>query len=84
MRNAKPIPTQRGDVLILESKTTRVHAVAPVTQDGQQDFYARANVAYLSDHLTAVAAAKNVAQAGRRIFWRNVDGAGGDWSEISR
>ena len=85
MPHGTHIPTQRGDVLILVSKTVRVHAVGPVLQDGQQDFYARANVKYLRDHATALAMAKNVAQVGRRIFLRNVDDGvgGGGWCEIS-
>ena len=60
-----------------------MHAVGPVTQDGQQDFQAQANVKYLGDHAAAVAAAKSIAKIGRRIFLRNIDVGGFVWSEIS-
>ena len=79
---AKRIPTQRGDVLILRTaKSFAVYAVGPVFEDGQQEFYRQAqNVKHLSDRAAAIAEAKALVSAGRRIFLRNIDTD--DWSEI--
>jgi hypothetical protein len=80
---AERIPTQVGDVLILETdKSFAVHAVGLVTKDGQQDFDTQVNVKYESDAVAAMAYAKVLrAQGGGRIFIRDIDT--GKWSEIS-
>ena len=84
MNYPKRMPTRPGDALILESTTSvHVHAVGQVTEDGQEDFYAKANVRYLRDHATAAKTARAVAKVGRRIFVRNIDVRGCAWSEIS-
>jgi hypothetical protein len=81
---AERIPTQRGDILILQTRDTTfsTHAVGPVAKDGQQDFYTGMNVKYVPDRAAAIAAAIGMAAPGRRIFFRSVDT--GDWSEISK
>jgi hypothetical protein len=79
---AKPIPTHRGDVLILRTtQSYTVHAIGRISKDGQQDFSNEANVNYEIDYVTAVAQAKALVSPGRRIFFRNLDT--GDWNEIS-
>jgi hypothetical protein len=79
---AKRIPTQIGDVLILRStRSFTVHAVGRVSKDGQQDFGSEAHVRYETDYAAAVAQAKALLVAGRRMFFRNIDT--GDWREIS-
>jgi hypothetical protein len=79
---AMQMPTQRGDVLILETeKGVKIHAVGLVTRDGQQDFHAQMNVKYLKDHAAAMGEANALVVPGRRIFLRNLDS--GDWSEVS-
>jgi hypothetical protein len=76
------MPTQFGDVLILRTHLAfTIHAVGPVSHDGQQDFHAQTNVKYEIDRAAAVAEAKALVRPGRRIFFRNIDT--GDWSEIS-
>ena len=79
----EPIPTRRGDVLILETKDTNfnIHAVGPVAKDGDQDFFTGMNVKYVRDRAAAVDAAKAMASSGSRIFLRNLDT--GEWSEIA-
>lgn len=78
---SKPIPTHRGDVLILQTtQSYAVHAVGRVSRDGQQDFGSEANVNYEIDYATAVARAKALVLSGGRIFFRNIDS--GDWNEI--
>jgi hypothetical protein len=79
---AKRIPTSRGDVLILHSKTITTYAVGIVSKDGQQDFHGEANVKYLSNSAAALAEAKATVLSGRRIFVLDID-ADGAWSEIS-
>jgi hypothetical protein len=78
----KPIPTRRGDVLILETKDTtfRIHAVGPIAKDGEQDFFTGMNVKYVRDRAEAVDTAKAMASSGSRIFLRNLET--GEWSEI--
>jgi hypothetical protein len=79
---ADGIPTQVGDVLILETdKSFAIHAVGRVTRDGQQDFDTQVNVKYESDATAAVARAKALLAPGGRIFICNIDT--GKWSEIS-
>jgi hypothetical protein len=57
---AMRMPTQRGDVLILETeKGVKIHAVGLVTMDGQQDFHAQMNVKYLKGHAAAMGEAKS-------------------------
>ena len=79
---AKHIPTKVGDVLMLwTDRSFAVHAVGPVSKDGQQDFRAQMNVRYVRDRTAAVAEAKALVGRGRRVFSWNLDT--GDWSEIS-
>jgi hypothetical protein len=80
---AKRIPTQRGDVLILQTATSfTVYAIGTVFEDGQQEFYRQAqHVKHVSDRAVAVAGAKALVAPGRRIFLRNIDTD--EWSEIS-
>jgi hypothetical protein len=77
------IPTQAGDVLILETETgVKIHAVGTVTRRGQQDFHRAApRPIYIVDHDEAVAAARAMAAPGRRIFLVRIDS--GNWSEVS-
>jgi len=77
---AKRIPTRRGDVLVLCSDSIPTYAVGTVSEDGQQDLRGLANVQYLNDRATALAAAKDLAQSGNRIFVLEVDNAEGGWS----
>lgn len=78
-----PIPTQLGDVLILETaRSIKVHAVGIVTRDGQQDFGTRPVVKYVNNHDMAVAEAKTIVNVGRRIYVRNLDTGG--WSEVTQ
>jgi hypothetical protein len=58
----------------------KVHAIGVVVRDGQQDFHTHPVAKYINDQSAAVAEAKTVAQAGRRIFLRNIDT--GRWTEI--
>ena len=75
------IPTQIGDVLILQTTHSfTMHVVGRVTKNGQQDYEKPEKVEYESDWARALAAAKALAVPGRRIFVRNLDT--GDWSEI--
>jgi hypothetical protein len=78
----EPIPTRRGDVLILDTKDTnfRIHAVGPVANDGEQDFFTGMHVKYVRDRAAAVDAARAMALPGSRIFLRNLET--GEWSEI--
>jgi hypothetical protein len=80
---ATRIPTRIGDVLILATgKTFSTCAVGRISKDGQQDFRGQTNVKYVSGHPAAVAEARALVAAGRRILFRNIDDMG-DWSEIS-
>ena len=82
-KDAKRIPTQPGDVLILRTtQSFAVHAVGRITKDGQQDFSSEANVNYEIDYAAAVARARALVLPGRRVFFRNIDT--GDWNEISK
>jgi hypothetical protein len=79
---AEPIPTQRGDALILRTdQSFTIHVVGQVSQDGQQDFSGRGNLKCEIERAAAVVAAKLLVWPARRIFLRNIDT--GDWSEIS-
>jgi hypothetical protein len=75
----KPIPTRRGDVLIVDTNY-RIHAVGPIVEDGEQDFFTGMNVNYRLGRTAAVNAAKAMASPDSRIFLRDLDT--GDWSEI--
>jgi hypothetical protein len=79
----KLIPTRRGDILVLETKDTnfRIHAVGPVANDGDQDFFTGMNVKYIPDRGAAVDAAQAMASRGKRIFLRNLET--NEWSEIA-
>ena len=77
---AKNIPTQVGDVLILQrTQSYTIYAVGRVSKDGQQDFGSRDDVNYQKDYGAAVAEAKALLVRGLRMFLRNIDT--GDWSE---
>jgi len=79
---AKRIPTQAGDVLILQtSQSFTIYAVGVVTRDGQQDFGVPASPTHVTDRGAAIRTAKTFLTRGRRIFLRDIDS--GDWSEIS-
>jgi hypothetical protein len=83
MSMSRRIPTQVGDVLILQTaKSFSVYAVGVIFENGQQEFRRQAeHVKHLSDRATAVAEAKALVTSGRRIFFRNIDT--NEWSEIS-
>jgi hypothetical protein len=76
------MPTQLGDVLILQTERgLKIHAVGRVTRGGQQDFHAIEPVPmYIVDHAEAVAAARTLVARGRRIFLVRLDS--GEWSEL--
>jgi hypothetical protein len=78
------MPTQIGDVLILENERgLRIHAVGRVTKRGQQDFHSiTPGPIYIIDHGEAIAVARTLVSPGRRIFLALVDAK--TWSEISR
>jgi hypothetical protein len=81
LQNVTVIPTQRGDVLILETeRSLKIHAVGPVTRDGQQDFHTQQTVKYIKEPAAAIAEAKMLVSPGRRIFWLKVDNS--EWSEV--
>ena len=81
-RQAMRMPTQRGDVLILETeKGVKIHAVGLVTEDGQQHFHAQRNVRYVNSRVAAIGEAKALVLPGRRIFLLTLES--GDWSEVS-
>jgi hypothetical protein len=79
---AKRMPTQRGDVLILQtSQSFTVYAVGAVFEDGQQEFDHQAqDVKHVGDRAAAVTEAKALVAPGRRMFLRNIDTD--VWSEI--
>lgn len=82
MPHRKSIPTQVGDVLILQTDhPSAIYGVGRVSKDGQQDLHRGVNVEYVRDRAAAVAKAKALVQPGRRMFLWNLDT--GDWSEIS-
>ena len=75
------IPTQPGDILILQTERgVKIHAVGRVSRAGQQDFHAEPSPVYIVDHAEAVAVAQTLAAPGRRIFLVKIDSD--DWSEI--
>ena len=78
---AKRIPTEIGDVLILQTtRSYTVYAVGRVTERGQQDFGHDAKTAYIADYDAAVAHATALVRPGASIFVRNLDT--GAWSEL--
>jgi hypothetical protein len=80
---ATNIPTQVGDVLILETVMgVKVFAVGPVIEGGQQHFHGKPDVRYLKGREAAVAAAKTLLQPGGRIYLLKLDS--GTWAEIPR
>jgi len=75
------MPTEPGDVLILyTSHTFQVYAVGVVTEPGQQGFTVDMAVAHLSDHGDALTRATSLREAGRRIFFQNIDTD--EWAEL--
>jgi len=78
---ATRIPTQLGDVLILQTtRSYAIYAVGRVSKDGQQDFGSEKDVKYETDYRAALAHAKTLVVQGRRVFLRNIDDD--EWSEI--
>jgi hypothetical protein len=79
---AQRLPTQVGDVLILQTdRSFKIHAVGRISKDGQQDLHGQENVEYVTGRAAAVAKAKALLAPGRRIFLQNIDTR--EWSEIS-
>jgi hypothetical protein len=79
---ARPVPTQPGDVLILQTERgVKIHAVGRVATAGQQDFHAQATPLYIVDHAEALAAARTLAMPGRRMFLLRIDSD--EWSELA-
>jgi hypothetical protein len=78
------MPTQLGDVLILQTERgTKIHAVGRVTAGGQQDFHRiEPPPVYIVDHDEALVAAQTLVMPGRRIFLVRLDS--GAWSEVAR
>jgi hypothetical protein len=77
------MPTQLGDVLILQTERgVKIHAVGRVVKADQQDFH-RVEPApvYIVDHAEAVAVARALVAPGRRIFLVRLDS--GNWSEVA-
>jgi hypothetical protein len=78
---AKPIPTQSGDVWILQTTHSyKILAVGRVSKDGQQDFASEKDVRGENNYGAAGARATDLVVHGRRIFLRNIDAD--EWSEI--
>jgi hypothetical protein len=74
-------PTQRGDVLILETERgLKIHAVGPVIRNGQQDFHTQETVKYIKDRAAAMVAARILVLPEGRIFWVRIDT--GAWSQV--
>jgi hypothetical protein len=75
------IPTQAGDVLILQTeKGVKIHAVGRVARRGQQDFHAELSPVYVVDHDEALTVAQTLVAPGRHIYLVKLDS--GDWSEV--
>jgi hypothetical protein len=82
MSTAMRIPTEIGDVLILQTeKGVKIHAVGRVTRRGQQDFHAEPTPLYIVDHDEAMTAARVMLAPGRRIFLLNLETD--EWSQVS-
>ena len=80
---AKRIPTEIGDVLILQTtQSYTIYAVGQVSERGQQDFAHHEQHTYTKEYGAAVASALALVGSGRRIFLWNLDT--GKWSEIAR
>jgi hypothetical protein len=77
------IPTQLGDVLILQTERgVKIHAVGRITKNGQQDFHhVEPTPLYIVDHDEAVAVARTLVAPGRRIFLVKIDSD--EWSEVA-
>jgi hypothetical protein len=77
----KRIPTQLGDVLILQSeKGVKIHAVGRVARRGQQHFHAAPAPLYVRDHHEALAVARTLVAPDGHIYLMKMDS--GDWSEV--
>jgi hypothetical protein len=73
-RKPEPIPTKRGDVLILCTRWTfSTCAVGLVVADGQQDFTSQPNVHHLKGQDDAIAAASRLLGPGGRVFILDID-----------
>ena len=77
------IPTQLGDVLILQTERgLKIHAVGRVTKAGQSDFHSATPAPiYVVDYDEAVAVAQTLIAPGRRLFLVKIDRED-DWSEL--
>ena len=79
---ANPIPTKRGDALVLYTKTTFViHAIGRVRENGQQDFTGQHDVTHIAAREAALTKAKSLAQTGGRVFLRDIDND--QWLELA-
>jgi hypothetical protein len=79
---ARHRPTEIGDVLVLHtSRSYTVYAVGAVTVSGQRDFRGSSAVTHMSDHASALRAAKSRVAPSRRIHLLDMDT--GDWSEAT-
>lgn len=79
----KRIPTQVGDVLILQTtQSYTIYAVGRVSKDGQQDFGSEQDVKYEKDYRAALGQAKALVVHGQRVFLRNLDADGCLRSEV--
>jgi hypothetical protein len=58
-----------------------IYAVGLVYEDGQQDFQRHTNVKHVTSREAAIAEAKAILIAGRRIFVYDIDTGG--WSDVS-
>jgi hypothetical protein len=76
-----PVPTKFGDVLILHSTKTVMHAVGLVLENGQQDL-SHGDVEYIAGRSAADLKAKTLgAHPGARVFLVNTEN--GHWTEVA-
>jgi hypothetical protein len=77
------IPTQLGDVLILQAESgVTIHAVGRDTKAGQQDFHhIEPAPIYVVDFAEAVARARPLVAPDQRIFLAKIDSD--LWSELA-
>jgi hypothetical protein len=77
-----PMPTQPGDVLILQTeKGLKIHAVGRVTRGGQEHFHAVPPPRYIVDHAEALAVARTLVAPSRHIYLVKIDRV--DWAELA-
>ena len=74
MAEARPWPTEIGDVLILRtSQSYTLYAVGSVATAGQHDFSHSEPVRHVVTHAEAVTTAKALVAPGGRIFLRDIE-----------